>query len=192
MAIGKGRSPDPQPFFQPLGTVAAGLSCAWSIHIGSKLSLAETKSFHTAAGRRAGIRRAGIQRAVALSPPRPPHFASSLVYFLPFRCYKAVKERYIHWVLEHWAEPTETWEDIINVFPGFFHLFHHASVLPCHVPAMLCCEQMLGLTSPPIIWVSAQFSMHPPGRGCHGDKVTHLRDKVTLLNLSVLMSICRR
>lgn len=119
--------------------------------MGSKLGLAETKSFHAAAGRRAGIQRAGIQRAVALSPPRPPHFASSLVSFLPFRCYKAVKESYIHWVLEHGAEPTETWEDIINVSLFFFSptFFHHTSVLPCHVPAMLCCGQMLVSLLPP-------------------------------------------
>lgn len=183
MATGKGRSPDSQPFCQPLGTVAAGLSCAWSIHMGSKLGLAETKSFHAAAGRRAGIQRAGIQRAVALSPPRPPHFASSLVSFLPFRCYKAVKESYIHWVLEHRAEPTETWEDIINVslffFPPLFSPHFCASLpRPCH--AVLWADA--GLTSPPRIWVSAQFAVHPPG--CHGDKVT-------LLNLSVWMSTCR-
>lgn len=107
--------------------------------MGSKLGLAETKSFHAAAGRRAGIQRAGIQRAVALSPPRPPHFASSLVSFLPFRCYKAVKESYIHWVLEHRAEPTETWENIINVSLFFFFLLFFTTLLCFPAMSLPCC-----------------------------------------------------
>lgn len=56
----------------------------------SKHSLAGTKSFHAAAGRTANT-----PGAVALSPSRPLHFASSSFSFLPFRCYKTVDESYV-------------------------------------------------------------------------------------------------
>lgn len=98
-------------------------------------------------------------------------FASSLVSFLPFRCYRTAKESYILWVLEHWAEPAETWEDIINVFLAVFSpSFHHTSVLPCLIPAMTCRGQNLVSPLPSKILISAPFAVHPLAEGIMGTK----------------------
>lgn len=183
-SIKKGTSFDPQPCCHPLEAVAPGLSCTWSID--SKCDLTETKNFPaTARGR------ANIQRAVALPQSRPIHFASSSSSFLSFRCYKAIKERSIQQVSEHWTEPAEKWKGIIKFF--FFSSLPPTLISLCFCASLSCasrisCGQMLLSLLPhnldltvfqfpaagPFI-SAAEIVAHPLCQSCHGDRADYLK-----------------